>query len=98
MRILGVGVAAHLLRDAVIATAELVECKDIRHAPPRYGYPHGFTYVSDGLCEGIEISGNELLFGDWTPVRYAWELANVQMLTEPVPARGKQGLWDWRSD
>lgn len=38
---------------------------------------------------------NELLFGDWTPGRYAWELANVQMLTEPILAKGKQGLWNW---
>lgn len=37
----------------------------------------------------------ELLFGDWTPGRYAWELANVTMLTVPTPAFGAQGLWNW---
>lgn len=40
----------------------------------------------------------ELLFGDWTPGRYAWEFANVTMLTEPVPTRGMQGLWEWKEE
>lgn len=38
----------------------------------------------------------ELAFGDWTPGRYAWELANVKPIT-PVPVKGKQGLWQWEA-
>lgn len=41
---------------------------------------------------------NEILFGDWTPGRYAWELKNVQMLSCPISAKGAQGLWNWESD
>ncbi len=37
----------------------------------------------------------ELALGDWTPGRYAWELANVKMLPQPIPIKGKQGLWNW---
>lgn len=37
----------------------------------------------------------EMLFGDWTPGRYAWELSNIQMLSEPIRAKGKQRLWNW---
>lgn len=37
----------------------------------------------------------EILFGDWTPGRYAWEIVNVKLLPEPIPARGQQGLWNW---
>lgn len=37
----------------------------------------------------------EMLFGDWTPGRYAWEIANVKILSEPVPAKGQQRLWNW---
>lgn len=33
--------------------------------------------------------------GDWRTGRYAWELANVQALPTPIPARGAQGLWEW---
>jgi hypothetical protein len=34
-------------------------------------------------------------FGDFTPGRFAWVLADVEPLPEPVPARGHQGLWEW---
>ena len=32
-------------------------------------------------------------YGDFTPGRYAWLLADVEALPEPIPARGRQGLW-----
>jgi hypothetical protein len=38
---------------------------------------------------------DEFLFGDWRPGRFAWELANVKALPEPVPVSGKRGLWNW---
>lgn len=34
-------------------------------------------------------------YGDFAPGRYAWVLEDVQALPEPVPARGRQQLWDW---
>ena len=41
------------------------------------------------------ITENELLFGDWTEGRYAWELQNIEVFAEPIPAKGRQGLWNW---
>jgi len=35
----------------------------------------------------------ERALGNWTPGRYAWEIANVKMIT-PVPIKGRQGLWN----
>lgn len=35
----------------------------------------------------------ERSFGDYTPGRYAWHLANVRVLPEPIPAKGRLGLW-----
>ena len=32
-------------------------------------------------------------FGDYSPDRYAWELADMVALKEPIPCRGMQGLW-----
>jgi len=61
---------------AVIATAELVDCKFI--------------------TEQMIVSKLEKLFGDFTPGRFAWELRDIQVLAKPVPARGRQGLWEWR--
>ena len=36
-----------------------------------------------------------MALGDWTPGRYAWELRNIKLLPEPIPAKGQQGLWNW---
>jgi hypothetical protein len=37
----------------------------------------------------------ELPFGDFTPGRFAWFLADVRALTEPIAAKGRLGLWEW---
>ncbi|WP_068437016.1 ASCH domain-containing protein [Magnetospirillum sp. XM-1] len=34
-------------------------------------------------------------FGDYTPGRWAWLLTDVQPLATPIPAKGKQGWWEW---
>ena len=43
------------------------------------------------------LSADELALGDYTLGRYAWKLANVQKLPEPIPAKGRQGLWNWEA-
>ena len=40
-------------------------------------------------------SGNEALFGDYTPGRWAWHLTDIRVLPKPIPARGYQKLWHW---
>ena len=79
----------------IVATAEIVDSRKI----VRYGgrgmssNDPGWLVYDDGSI--YEPSENELLFGDWTPGRYAWEIAKVKMLETPIPAKGKQGLWEW---
>jgi hypothetical protein len=36
----------------------------------------------------------ELRCGLWKVGRYAWKLENVEILDEPIPARGMPGLWE----
>lgn len=38
--------------------------------------------------------GTDRPFGDFSLGRYAWILVNVRRI-EPVPATGRQGLWEW---
>jgi hypothetical protein len=38
---------------------------------------------------------SERAFGDYTPGRYAWLLADVRPINPPIPATGRQGLWEW---
>jgi len=72
----------------VVATAKLVGCEKIRSENRDTSW--AITDV------GRVIDGNEYHFGDYTPGRYAWILEDVQPLPVPVPAKGMQGLWNWK--
>lgn len=84
----------NLPRGAVIATCRLVDCIEIvwsledvdRIAPSCLIGEHGKVYT---------ISDNEAAFGDYNPGRYAFILDDVKPLPEPVPAKGRLGLWEW---
>jgi hypothetical protein len=41
------------------------------------------------------VDDSERAFGDYTPGRYAWLLADVRPVDPPIPATGRQGLWEW---
>lgn len=40
----------------------------------------------------------EILYGDFTVGRYAWLLERPQLFKDPIPASGKQGLWNWEME
>jgi len=82
-----------LPRGCVIAFADLVGCWEIATDPsgPFICRPH----MADGKIFEHVITGNEVFFGDWTPGRYAWEIENLMQLPKPIPAKGKQGLWNF---
>lgn len=46
----------------------------------------------------LMLSQAEAAFGDYSPCRFAWKLENLRVLPEPIPARGKQGLWEWNEE
>ncbi len=45
-----------------------------------------------------EEDSPERAFGDYSPGRYAWLLADVKPLATPIPARGALGLWNWEGE
>ena len=45
---------------------------------------------------GLEVVERRL--GDFSIGRYAWFLGAVELVDPPVPARGRQGLWNWDPD
>lgn len=45
---------------------------------------------------GQSIDNFERIYGDYGPGRYAWVLENLKRLDTPIPAKGRQGLWEWR--
>jgi hypothetical protein len=40
----------------------------------------------------------EYSFGDYSPNRYAWLLANIRALPTPVPATGALSLWEYEGE
>lgn len=74
----------------IVAVAELVGCHKMIDDGSGKKY---HTYLQRPNYHQEYIQGNELLFGDWTPGRYAWEFKNMRMLEQPIPYKGMQGLW-----
>lgn len=68
----------------VLAAAELIDCHKVSLG------------VGSVVCtSGPIIQGLEYYFGDYTEGRFAWELTNLRVLPEPVPAKGQLSLWNW---
>lgn len=70
------------------------------HSVPAQGmhFPRGVAddhpHASYPVILPPDRDSPERAFGDYAPGRYAWLLANVRALPEPVPCRGYQQLWD----
>jgi hypothetical protein len=73
-----------LPRGEVLCVVDLVAC--LPTFALRYGYARP-------LGRALALGDHEFDFGDYSQGRWAWGLANIRVLPEPVPARGHQGLW-----
>ena len=86
---------------AVVATCTLADVVPIVDAPNLAGHPRvrisgrsGPAHVlrpPDGPASNVT---DQLPFGDFAPGRYAFLLTDIAPC-DPVPAKGRQGLWDW---
>ena len=76
--------------SAIVATCELIAVRKIFIGVDGWEWdgPTGrhWRYL---------LAEQERAFGDYTPGRYAWLLANIEPLPAPIPARGALGLWEW---
>ena len=92
-------------RGKIIATAELVSVWRIAYnvktdVEEARKYPIIGERMAEDKHETVGYdyfvpSKREIALGDWTPGRYAWKLANVKALPEPIQVKGKQGLWNF---
>lgn len=81
--------ANNLPTGVIVATAELVESHTIFNTSD-----NGIHVIHSTGAVGW-IYNNEEAFGWYGEGRYAWELDNVRILPEPIPAKGQQGLWNY---
>lgn len=93
-------------KGAIIGTAELVNIwKICRRPDPEVNGK--WQIFAKSMTEDIEAPdyGKEIIpteqekaLGHWnyySQPMYAWEFQNIKALAEPIPAKGKQGLWNW---
>lgn len=72
-----------MITGAIIGRANLVNCVLIDEA------------IRDLIMDQhIE----EYAFGYFAPDRYAWVLEEPELFDRPIPATGKQGLWNFYGD
>ena len=76
-------IAQHVFRGNVLPRGAIVAICTLRQV----------VEITERNASGLKDL--ELSFGDFTPGRYAWFLDDVEELVEPIPARGRQGLWLW---
>lgn len=51
------------------------------------------VFKTEDVCKSL--SSEELEFGNYLPNRFAWKMPLVYKLSEPIPVKGFQGLWNW---
>lgn len=82
---------AELPTGCVIATCDLMDCKEIlKDMPPCLPTFYQGRYM-------VPPPAPELHFGNYEAGRYGWLLENAKMLPEPIPAKGALSLWEWEA-
>jgi len=51
--------------------------------------------MSEEFIEKVKKQGFEYDFGEYKVGRYAWFLEDVELLDQPIEAKGKLGIWDY---
>ena len=68
---------------AIIGQANLVEC----------------IQMDQEYCDRMKKQNPaEYAFGNYEPGRYALVMKDAVLFDKPIPAKGKQGLWNWEDD
>lgn len=82
----------NLPTGAVIAIANLSESFEIHH--DLLGGVYCFHGKSKRFvwCDSMP---NEYYFGFYSNGRFAWEMSDVHLLPDPIPAKGQLGFWNW---
>lgn len=86
----------NLPTGAIVAIANLTECWEV--VGEEEGVESFLLDSQKNKTMSIAHSSNEFLFGDFSVGRFGLEMSNVNRLSEPIPVKGQQGLWNWDGD
>ena len=92
----------YLPLGCIVAVCDLVDVVKItdRHQAV-YVVSHHYEPEPRDLVPSVEharMVKQELAFGDYTPGRYMLLLRNVVALPQPIPAKGRLGLWNFEME
>lgn len=87
---------------AVLSTSLLVDCLPMIDANDPIPMLGGFVYVdpdfiqihADADDSAPTYIEDQLAYGDFRSGRWAWLLDDNEQLDKPLPATGRQGMWD----
>ena len=77
---------------AIVAVCDLFDCRPMTEAAPG---KIGWFAIVGNTPTYWDLTDQERAFGDYSAGRYAWLLANVRALPEPIPAKGALSLWEY---
>ena len=52
-------------------------------------------YMDEAFLEQIQSNSQEFMCGEYKVGRYAWVLEDVEVLKEPIPAKGHLNIWNF---
>ena len=55
-------------------------------------------YMTEEFIQKIKNDTNESNYGHYKVGRYAWTLELIEVLEEPIPAKGKLGIWNYEAE
>ena len=86
--VLLLGPTASVPRGAVVATAVLDRIGQVRGGKRVEISPEPGKWLSGGIIEADP-------YGDFSVGRWLWFLEDIEPLDPPIPAKGRQGFWNW---
>ena len=84
----GITIPEKLPTGCVLATCRIFDCIQMVYSSDS---KHGV------IVPGYKLTDQEYDFGYYEHDRWAWILANIIRPVEPIPAKGKQRLWDFET-
>ena len=73
---------------AVVATARLDRIGQVRGGKRVEITPEPGKWLSGGIIEADP-------YGDFSVGRWLWFLEDIERVDPPIPAKGRQGFWEW---
>ena len=55
-------------------------------------------YMTEEFIQEIKNKTNESDYGRYEVGRYAWKLELIEVLDNPIPAKGKLGIWNYEEE